>query len=51
MLGPILASVHNLRLFARLLERARAAIEGGRYASFASAFLSRYGRENDVPNG
>ncbi len=34
MLGPILASLHNLRFLHRLMERAREAIEQGRYVPF-----------------
>ena len=34
ILGARLASIHNLRFYLALLERARAAIEAGRFAAF-----------------
>jgi queuine tRNA-ribosyltransferase len=36
ILGARLASIHNLRFYLRLLERARAAIAAGRFAAFAA---------------
>jgi queuine tRNA-ribosyltransferase len=42
MLGAILATLHNLRFFARWMEGARRAIAEGRYAPFARAFLEGY---------
>jgi tRNA-guanine family transglycosylase len=44
--GEILAmrlnTLHNLHQYADLMRRARAAIEAGRYAEFASEFRSRW---------
>ncbi len=42
MLGYRLASLHNLRYLAQLLDRARSAIEQGRYDDFAREFAGRY---------
>jgi len=44
MLGPILASIHNLRFFTRLMGRLREAIRTGRFHQDAQAFLDRYAR-------
>jgi queuine tRNA-ribosyltransferase len=43
MLGPILASWHNLAYYQRLLCDARAAIRDGRMAEFRTAQLARWG--------
>lgn len=45
MLGPMLASLHNLTFYQRLMADVRAAIAEGRYAEFARAALARL-REN-----
>ncbi|HMO85952.1 MAG TPA: tRNA-guanine transglycosylase, partial [Lacipirellulaceae bacterium] len=37
MLGPILASIHNLTYYQRLLAEAREAISAGRYGEFRAA--------------
>jgi queuine tRNA-ribosyltransferase len=37
-LGPRLASLHNLRFYLRLLERARAAVTAGSFTRFQQAF-------------
>ncbi len=42
-----LASLHNLRFVLRLMEQARDAIRGGRYAAFAEGFLSGYRVSNE----
>ena len=42
LLAYRLASVHNLRFVTRLMEEARTAIMGGRYAAFRDGFLDRY---------
>jgi queuine tRNA-ribosyltransferase len=42
LLGYRLASQHNIRFLVRLMERARAAIEAGRFEAFATEFLARY---------
>jgi len=46
MLGPMLASVHNLHYYVDLMRQVRAALEEGRFASFVSAF--RADRERGV---
>ena len=38
MLGPMLASVHNLHFYVALMRDIRAALEGGTFAAFAEAF-------------
>ena len=38
MLGPMLASVHNLHFYLDLMRQARAALEAGRFPAFAAAF-------------
>ncbi|MCI0586910.1 MAG: tRNA guanosine(34) transglycosylase Tgt [Planctomycetes bacterium] len=43
MLGPILATLHNLRFFARFMEAARLAIAEGRFAAFAAGIPDRWG--------
>ena len=40
MLGPRLNTVHNLRYYQRLMQRMRAAIEGGTFEGWAQAFLA-----------
>ena len=42
MLGPHLATVHNLYFYQRLMAGLRAAIEAGTLAEFAQQFLARY---------
>jgi queuine tRNA-ribosyltransferase len=42
MLGPILASVHNLRFYQRLMSRIRAAIEKKEFSCWAQAQLKKY---------
>ena len=43
MLGPILASIHNLAYLHRLTRQAREAIEAGRYVPFRAAALEALG--------
>jgi queuine tRNA-ribosyltransferase len=43
MLGPILASLHNLAYLHRLMREIRAAIEAGRYEAFRVEAMSRLG--------
>ena len=38
MLGPMLASVHNLHHYVDLMKQVRAALEAGRFAAFAAQF-------------
>ena len=45
VLSAILCSVHNVRFYQRLMERAREAIRAGRYADFADAFIREYSGE------
>ena len=45
MLGPILASAHNLTFLHRLLRRARQAITEGRYVQFQAEALEALGPE------
>ena len=42
MLGPRMASVHNLRFVLRLMEQMRDAIAGGRFVEFRDRFLGLY---------
>ncbi len=42
MLGPILLSLHNIAYYLRLMERARTAIEEGRFALFHQECLARW---------
>lgn len=42
MLGPMLATEHNLFFLARLLDDIRSAIRGGSYARFRDSFMRRY---------
>jgi queuine tRNA-ribosyltransferase len=44
VLSAVLASVHNLRFYERLMARAREAIVVGSYADFRAGFLEEYGR-------
>ena len=41
MLGPRLATLHNLRFYLRLMEGIRAAIAEGRFAAFRNEFLAQ----------
>ena len=51
MLGPRLATVHNLHYYLRLMERMRSAIEQGQFSDFREAFYARLGRAvKPVPN-
>ena len=43
MLGPILASIHNLTFYQRLVARLRDAITGGRFAATSDAILAAFG--------
>jgi queuine tRNA-ribosyltransferase len=43
ILSAILASIHNLRFYQRLVQRARDAILSGSYAEFRRSFLDAYG--------
>ena len=47
MLGPVLVTVHNLRFYHGMMQRAREAIQAGRLAAFCDAFLSRYLQRRD----
>ena len=42
MLGPTLASLHNLSFYLRLMEAARQAIVGGNFRAFAADCLARW---------
>ncbi len=42
MLGPVLASMHNLYFFSQLMERIRVSILEGTFEAFQEAFLSQY---------
>jgi len=44
VLSAILASIHNVRFYQRLVADARAAIRAGRFAAFRDAFLGEYER-------
>jgi len=44
MLGPMLATRHNLHFFADVMREARAAIVGGTFTAWRSAFVDRYSR-------
>jgi queuine tRNA-ribosyltransferase len=44
MLGPMLATQHNLYFFADVMREARAAIVNGTFASWRAAFVDRYMR-------
>ncbi len=43
-----LATIHNLRFLAMLMEQIRAAIAEGKYADFRKAFLERYRTSNEA---
>jgi queuine tRNA-ribosyltransferase len=43
MLGPILASLHNVAFYLRLMEQIRAAMETDRFAEFRAVSLARWG--------
>jgi queuine tRNA-ribosyltransferase len=43
VLSAILCSIHNVRFYQRLMQRARQAIEEGRYGKWRRKFLSEYG--------
>ena len=45
MLGPILASLHNLTYLQRLMSQAREAISQGRYVQLHSEMLEALGAE------
>jgi queuine tRNA-ribosyltransferase len=45
VLSAILASVHNVRFYERLVQRARSAILDGDYDAFRARFLEEYGQE------
>jgi queuine tRNA-ribosyltransferase len=42
MLGPILASMHNVRFLTRLVEQIRQSILDGNFAEFRDTFLAKY---------
>ncbi len=42
ILGPRLATIHNLHFMLRLMEQVRAAIRAGEFKAFKGAFLARY---------
>ncbi|MBK7973936.1 MAG: tRNA guanosine(34) transglycosylase Tgt [Deltaproteobacteria bacterium] len=44
-----LASIHNLHFYQHLMKRIRAAIEAGDFTAMKRDFLSRYKRQDDVP--
>jgi queuine tRNA-ribosyltransferase len=44
MLGPMLASQHNLHFFADVMRMARAAIVDGRFDAWRAGFVERYER-------
>jgi tRNA-guanine family transglycosylase len=44
MLGPILASIHNLTFYQRLVARLRAAIVDGSFESLRRELLPRFAR-------
>lgn len=44
MLGPRLATIHNLHYYLRFMERMRGAIEQGEFAQFRESFYARLGR-------
>jgi queuine tRNA-ribosyltransferase len=44
ILSAILASIHNVRFYQRLVAEARAAVEARRYADWRAAFLGEYQR-------
>jgi queuine tRNA-ribosyltransferase len=42
ILGPTLATIHNVHFIVNLVERMRLAIEAGDFAAFKEDFLGRY---------
>jgi len=38
MLGPMLASIHNLHYFLNLMQEVRHALEAGRFGAYVSTF-------------
>ncbi len=48
MLGPMLASIHNLHYYLNLMREARAALEAGRFAAFAAGFAADRARGIDA---
>ena len=46
ILGPTLATIHNLHFIVNLVERMRLAIESGDFAAFKEEFLGRYKNSN-----
>jgi queuine tRNA-ribosyltransferase len=44
MLGPMLATIHNLHFYVNLMGEIRQALDEGRFASFQAAFLRERGR-------
>ncbi|MFH0946020.1 MAG: tRNA guanosine(34) transglycosylase Tgt [Planctomycetota bacterium] len=44
-LGTMLASIHNIRFYQRLMSDTRKAIEEGRFVEWKGSFLERYGAE------
>ncbi len=44
MLGPMLASIHNLHYYVNLMREVREALDGGRFAAFQAQFRSDRGR-------
>ena len=48
MLGPRLATIHNLHFYLRLMGRMRSAIEQGQFADFRAVFYADLGR--DLPS-
>jgi queuine tRNA-ribosyltransferase len=44
MLGPMLASIHNLHYYVNLMKEVREALDAGRFASFAQRFREDRGR-------
>ncbi|MEQ8709254.1 MAG: tRNA guanosine(34) transglycosylase Tgt [Rhodospirillales bacterium] len=49
MLGPMLASWHNIQFYQDLMAAMRAAIEQGRFRAFADDFAATYGRGDIDP--
>jgi len=47
ILSAILASIHNVRFYQRLVAGARAAVLAGDFAAFRAEFLSSYGGQDD----
>jgi queuine tRNA-ribosyltransferase len=44
MLGPMLASIHNLHYYVNLMREVRAALEAGRFADFVASFHAARGQ-------